>query len=137
LICKIKTNTSIPYVKGAVNITRGDIVINQPVANMLCTKGSNCKVYGNNGISNDMTVIVYDTTGNMDAARLWWTLMVYGHENVRVVSGGFQALKNAGMELSSDKTPVTLAVFTIEDKNKDMIANRDDVMMLVECTQRR
>ncbi len=84
-----------------------------------------------------MTVIVYDTTGNMDAARLWWTLMVYGHENVRVVSGGFQALKNAGMELSSDKTPVTLAVFTIEDKNKDMIANRDDVMMLVECTQRR
>lgn len=40
------------------------------------------------GISNDSTVVIYDINNNMDSARLWWTLKVYGHENVKVVSGG-------------------------------------------------
>ena len=119
------------HVKEAVNITRGDIVINEPVANMLAPKETIEQVMGNNGIGNDTMVIVYDNTSNMDAARIWWTLMVYGHENVKVVSGGLQALQKAGLEFTAEKTAITPVKFTAAEKNKNMIASIDDVQRQV------
>lgn len=119
------------HVTGAVNITRGEIMINQPIANMLAPKENIEQVMGKNGISNNTMVIAYDNTGNMDAARLWWTLLVYGHENVKVVSGGLKALQAAGMELTAEQTPLTAVAFAAQDKNTALIATRDEVLAQV------
>lgn len=120
------------HVKGAVNITRNDIVINVPVENMLAPKGKIEEVLGKNGISNDTTIIVYDNASNMDAARFWWTIMVYGHDKVKVVSGGLKALESAKLEMTSEKTTITPAKFTGKDKNIAMIATVDEVKAQVD-----
>ncbi|GAA0178037.1 sulfurtransferase [Clostridium sediminicola] len=127
----VDTQKSVPYskehVKGSVNIARIDIVKNDPFTNMLANKDQFEKVMNSTGISNDSTVIIYDTNDNMDSARLWWSMRVYGHENVKVVSGGLEALRKAGAEITSEKTAITKSNYTAKEKNQNMIATLDDV----------
>lgn len=123
------------HLKGAVNIPRDEIVINTPVENMLAPKDQIEKVMGKNGISNNTTVIVYDNANNMDAARFWWTLKVYGHENIKVVSGGYNALKAAGSTITQEAAKIIPAAYTAKEANKDMIASIDEVKKLVEKPQ--
>ena len=116
------------HIKGAVNITRNDIVINTPVENMLAPKEVIEEVMGKNGISDATTVLVYDNNNNMDAARLWWTMLVYGHENVKVVSGGLKALRSAGLDLTTEKASISPAQFTAKEANTALIATKDEVL---------
>ncbi len=46
---------------------------------------------GSLGISNDDTIVVYDTSGqNFSAPRVWWMLRTFGHERVAVLDGGLR-----------------------------------------------
>jgi len=40
------------------------------------------------GISEDMTIVVYDQVGMWTAPRGWWTFSVFGARDVRVLEGG-------------------------------------------------
>lgn len=115
------------HVEAAVNIVRNDIVINEPVENMLAPKEQIEQVLGRNGISNNTTIIIYDNTNNMDAARMWWTLRIYGHEDVKVVSGGIKALKAAGAKMSTDSPRPAAVKYTAKDVDRNMIASIDEV----------
>lgn len=115
------------HVKNSVNISRKDIVINDPVPNILASKEQIEAVMSASGISNDSMVVVYDNNNNMDAARLWWTLKVYGHENIKVVSGGIKALINTGAEISKEVPSITQTNYIAKEKNTEMIATIDDV----------
>jgi thiosulfate/3-mercaptopyruvate sulfurtransferase len=44
---------------------------------------------GRLGIGNDTTVVLYDGSGGTWAARLWWALRYYGHDDVRLLDGGY------------------------------------------------
>ena len=43
------------------------------------------------GLRNGDTVVIYDDLGMMNAARLFWTLEYVGHDDVRVLDGGWNA----------------------------------------------
>ncbi|MGH4051944.1 MAG: sulfurtransferase [Clostridium sp.] len=115
------------HVKGAVKIDMSDVVTNVPVINMLAPKEQIEKVMSGLGISNTTTVLLYDTNNNVDASRVWWTLKVYGHENVKVVSGGLAALKEAGAEITTEVPEIKTTEYVAKDKDADMIASIDDV----------
>lgn len=53
-------------------------------------------VFGRFGISARSRVVVYDDSGGMIAARLWWMLRYLGHYEVVVLDGGWQAWVNRG-----------------------------------------
>lgn len=44
---------------------------------------------GELGISDDMTIVVYDGAGLFSAPRVWWNFRVMGARDVRVLDGGF------------------------------------------------
>ncbi len=46
---------------------------------------------GKLGLSQDMTVVVYDATDLIGGARAWWMLRHYGAKDVRILEGGFKA----------------------------------------------
>ena len=43
------------------------------------------------GIGDGTTVVLYDDTPGLFAARAWWSLRAYGFESVRILDGGFPA----------------------------------------------
>ena len=52
------------------------------------------------GVRQDRAVVVYDDGDSTVAARGWWTLRYYGHENVRVLDGGYRAWVSAGLAVT-------------------------------------
>jgi len=52
------------------------------------------------GVRQDGAVVVYDDGDSTIAARGWWTLRYYGHENVRVLDGGYRAWVSAGLAVT-------------------------------------
>ena len=122
------------HVSGAVNISLSEVVVNTPFPNMLAPKEQIEKVMEQNGISNDTTIIIYDNINNMDASRIWWTLLVYGHENAKIVSGGLNALRNAnvnGANITTDVPQITQATFKAQEANTTYIATKEDVEAIV------
>ncbi len=59
-----------------------------------------CRV-GKLGLQSHQTVIVYDSKGLFSAARVWWTLSVFGFADVRILDGGLPAWQQAGGKLES------------------------------------
>lgn len=115
------------HVEGAVNIVKDDIVINVPVDNMLTSKSKFERLMSEKGINNDATIYIYDTD-KMSAARLWWTFLMYGNENARVIDGGLDAVKNAGIELTKAVPDIKKTTYAAGDKNKAYLADMSDVM---------
>lgn len=115
------------HVQGAVNVSRADIVVNTPYPNMLADVEQIERVMSSRGIGNDTLVVVYDDNNNMDSARLWWTLKVYGHHNVKVVSGGLQALRAAGAVEDAAVVQVTPARFTAQPADQSMMISAGEI----------
>lgn len=63
---------------------------NSPNASQIAPPDDYAALMSKLGISDDTLVVAYDDANGMFAARLWWTLRVYGHENVRVLDGGWK-----------------------------------------------
>jgi thiosulfate/3-mercaptopyruvate sulfurtransferase len=64
------------------------------------------------GIGGGGTVVTYDDTLSLYAARVWWSLRVYGFESVRVLDGGFPAWKASGGAISTASLPYAERAFT-------------------------
>lgn len=52
------------------------------------------------GIGNGTTVVVYDDTASLYAARTWWSLGACGLDSVRILDGGFGAWLASGRPVS-------------------------------------
>lgn len=70
-------------------------------------------ILGGLGIANNMTIIIYDNTSNLDAARLFWTLEYYGHEDVRLLNGTWAAWKAADQPISTDAPDIEATEYTV------------------------
>lgn len=60
------------------------------------------------GIGDGSTVVIYDDTQGLYAARVWWSLRAYGLGDVRVLDGGFPAWRGEGRSISDSVLPVGL-----------------------------
>jgi thiosulfate/3-mercaptopyruvate sulfurtransferase len=55
------------------------------------------------GVSQRSRVVVYDDADAVAAARAWWDLRYYGHQDVRVLDGGYRAWLAAGLAVTADE----------------------------------
>lgn len=115
------------HIKGARNIDKEEVNISTPVPGILGSKDLYEKVMSEKGISPDSTVLIYDNINNMQASRLLWAMKAYGHEDVKVISGGIDALKKAGAEANTEVPSITPSKYTAKDLDSSMIATKEDV----------
>ena len=64
------------------------------------------------GVRSEYPVVVYDDGDSTIAARAWWTLRYFGHDQVRVLDGGFRAWAAAGRPVTVDDPDVAPGDFT-------------------------
>ena len=84
------------------------------------------------GISNDSTVIIYDTFAPFAAPRAWWLFRLFGHDDVAVLNGGLEAWSMAGFETEEGPArPRDAATFTPHFR-RELIAYADDVKTALE-----
>ena len=55
------------------------------------------------GTNNDSLIVVYDAGASVYAARLWWLLRWCGHDEVKVLDGGYAAWVKAGYPSSTSQ----------------------------------
>lgn len=120
------------HIPGAVNIQLKDITVNLPVENMLAPKGKIAKVLGGAGIDNNTTVVIYDEGKSLNSARLWWSMLVYGHDNIKVVSGGLPAIQAQGLELTDQLPQITPKEFVVQDRRDQYLVEMKDVLALLD-----
>lgn len=66
---------------------------------------------GGLGISLDSRVVIYDDRGGLDAARLFWTLEVLGHEKAALLNGGWAKWTREGRAVTRDHPKVSPSRF--------------------------
>jgi len=64
------------------------------------------------GVGAASTLVLYDDTISLYAARAWWSLRVYGFESARILDGGFPAWVAEQRPLSTGVLPHPEASFT-------------------------
>jgi thiosulfate/3-mercaptopyruvate sulfurtransferase len=82
------------------------------------------------GISNDMTVVIYDSLGLYSAPRVWWTFRVFGAKNVYILDGGLPKWKAEGRSLETGESKRPLKKFQAE-MNVSAVATLADMRMAV------
>jgi thiosulfate/3-mercaptopyruvate sulfurtransferase len=78
------------------------------------------------GISNATHVIAYDDAGGANAARLWWLLKYFGHEQVSLLDGGLNQWLAEGRAFSSDIPTFPRAEFHARP-NSQMVVTKADM----------
>lgn len=94
-------------IRGAVYLDWStDLVDEQsPVAFMLAGPGQFARAMEVRGIGDETVVVAYADRMGSGPYRLWWASRVYGHDNVRVLDGGWDKWMREGRPVSTD--PVT------------------------------
>ncbi len=123
------------HINKAINIPMASLVINEPYGNMLPEALQIEQIMGKAGINENDTILVYDHGSNMKAARVQWTLNMYGNFNVYVVSGGLDALKDAKSETSMVVTTLSETTYQTADKQKTLIVTLDYVKSIINMPE--
>jgi len=59
------------------------------------------------GVNNDSTVVAYDDIAGMRSARLFWFLEFFGHDDVHLLNGGFNAWQSAGLPVTHEAAVIS------------------------------
>lgn len=77
------------------------------------------------GIGDGTTLVIYDDTQSLFAARAWWSLRVYGFESARVLDGGFPAWAAEGRPISNASLAPAPASFAARSQLRMRLTTSD------------
>jgi thiosulfate/3-mercaptopyruvate sulfurtransferase len=121
------------HVDGSVNIERALITVSEPVPNTVAPASQIAMAVGTAGLAETDNLVIYDSTSNMDASRLYWTLKYNGHQgDIKIVSGGLTALTKEGFSIVKKATAVAAKAYKCTAAVSDMIIDTKALAALVE-----
>ncbi len=93
---------------------------------MLPDAPSFAKAMGALGVSDNMTIVVYDSLGVFSAPRAWWSLQTFGVRKLYMLDGGLPAWRAAGLPIESGEAEPEPAIFNAQ-LNSGAVASIEDV----------
>ncbi|HYR88751.1 MAG TPA: sulfurtransferase [Terriglobia bacterium] len=78
------------------------------------------------GVNSDSTVVVYDDIAGMRSARLFWFLEFFGHDDVHMLNGGFNAWEAGGLPVTHEAVVPKAGNFKMKPR-PERIATAEDV----------
>jgi thiosulfate/3-mercaptopyruvate sulfurtransferase len=77
------------------------------------------------GIGRETFVVAYDESGEGGAARLWWLLRHFGHDDVAVLDGGLKAWRDEGGQQRAGPEEVEEGDFAARPREGDTVTADD------------
>ncbi|MCA9894039.1 MAG: sulfurtransferase [Anaerolineae bacterium] len=118
------------HIPGALFVSLADL--NNPeddVTGQIGTSEQVAETLGSLGIEADDTVVLYDASNNLLAARAFWVLKYYQHENVVIYEGGSKLWEADGQEFVSGDAPEVEAVdYEIAEADPEIRTTGDYVL---------
>lgn len=111
----VATSYAAGHIPGAVHVDWAADLVERPDegdAVVLAAPERVASVLGRAGVGDGTTVVLYDDTIGLYAARAWWTLHAYGFAAARILDGGFPAWTAEGRPISNSRPDPTPATFT-------------------------
>ena len=71
------------------------------------------------GIDDSKTIVVYGEYPNPSAARVVWTLMYYGHPNVKFLNVGYSHWQKSGFPINKQVAHAKKVTSTVKDSVDD------------------
>ncbi len=99
---------------------------------MVPTPGRFAKLLGQLGVGNSSRVVFYDQKGLASAARGWWLMGLFGHDNAAVLDGGLPKWLEEGRATQSGEPPAPPAATFRPDFRAALLRGVGDVLRNVE-----
>jgi thiosulfate/3-mercaptopyruvate sulfurtransferase len=99
-----------------------------PVGGQVLSREALARALGARGITEDDTIVLYDDCLGVYAARAYWVLKYYGHEDVRLLEGGRAAWEQEGEELTTVERPDEPTVYVARATNRAIRAEWREVI---------
>jgi thiosulfate/3-mercaptopyruvate sulfurtransferase len=90
------------------------------------------RLFGERGISNEHTIVLYGDRNNWFAAYTYWYLKYYGHDNVRLMNGPREKWIAEGKPTSTDVPSHEPTTFDAQQGDRAIRATRDEVRAVVD-----
>ena len=116
------------HLPGAVHLDwRADLIAGSDTGDALLLAGPEqvATALAGAGVTDGATVVIYDDTVGLFAARTWWTLRVYGFESARILDGGYPAWVDEGREISNASLPPSPGRFTPRAQPRQRLMTAD------------
>ena len=88
-------------------------------------------LFEKNGLQLNDAIYIYDQGASPYATRAWWILNYAGFKHAYVVNGGFEALKDAGFQLTNEVPTFKETKLELQWNDK-ILLKRKDVVDIVE-----
>ncbi|MBB5171883.1 sulfurtransferase [Texcoconibacillus texcoconensis] len=120
------------HIPGAVHLTPEDIQEEKDgVSGIIQGEEEFEQVIRSAGVDDDSSVVVYDGDNSLWASRLFYGFELYGHEDVRVLNGGYAAWLADDKDISTDAPSIEEGTFTAQ-LNEELQASQEDVETFIQ-----
>ena len=121
------------HIPGAVHLDYADQLADPatPYATRVAPPERFAAAMGASGIGDETTVLAYDDGDVPYAARLVWMLRFYGHDDARILAGGFRGWREANGAQTTSVPTFPPQHFTPRVR-PELRASRDDVLDVAE-----
>jgi thiosulfate/3-mercaptopyruvate sulfurtransferase len=104
--CNARAQYQHAHVSGALFFDIDAIADTQSsLPHMVPTTAQFERMVGELGISNSSRIVFYDQKGIFSAARGWWLMRLFGHEQCAVLDGGLPKWRKEGLPVESGTSP--------------------------------
>lgn len=85
------------------------------------------------GLTKDKDIVIFADTKNGwgDDGRILWTLSMAGYDNVKILDGGIDAIKESGLPISKEPAPYVPTTVTIDNIDLADSINTDELNALL------
>ena len=90
------------------------------------------QMMSSHGIGSNQTVVAYDNSGGVYAARLWWALDRYGHSACKLLNGGFRSWYQEARPVTQEQPRTEPAEFRAVPAAGDNLCTIDEVKAAIE-----
>jgi thiosulfate/3-mercaptopyruvate sulfurtransferase len=111
------------HINGAISLYHKDLY---DANTMLLPDAQVAAILGKKGISEDLTIVLYDNGTSKYSGRMYWILDYMGAENVKVLNGGMKAWKAARKPITKTSSTRKATTFT-PSINQGYMADESEV----------